>query len=75
MDIAELIDLPNIKVVSVIKNERNHLIITVEATGTSIACHVCGKQITKLHGCDRERKLRHLPVFGKQTFIVYKHNR
>ncbi len=75
MDIAELIDLSNIKVISTTKNNRNHLIITIETTELSVACHTCGKQLTQQHGYDRERKLRHLPVFGKQTTIVYKPHR
>ncbi len=75
MDIAELIDLPNIKVISVTKNDRNHLIIAIETTESSVACHTCGKKLIKLHGYDRERKLRHLSVFGKQTYIIYKPHR
>jgi len=75
MDISELIDLPNIKVSSVTKNDRRHLIIAIETTESSVACHTCGKKLIKLHGCDRERKLRHLSVFGKQTYIIYKPHR
>ena len=71
MEIADLIDLSNIKVTSVIRNANGHLHIRVETTESSVACRSCGKQITKRHGCDRERKLRHLPVFDNPTYIIY----
>ncbi len=61
--------------ISTTQNNRNHLIITIETTEWSVACHTCGKQLTQQHGYDRERTLRHLPVFGKQTTIVYKPHR
>ena len=38
MDIAELIDFPDSKVISVTKNDRHHLIITIETTEFSVAC-------------------------------------
>jgi len=71
MEIADLIDLSNIKVTSVIRNANGHLYIRVETTESSVVCRGCGKQITKRHGCDRERKLRHLPVFDNPTYIIY----
>jgi len=75
MQIANLIDLPNATVTSVTRNDLGHLFITVETTESSIACRVCGKQLTKCHGCDKERTLRHLPVFDNPTYIIYKPNR
>ena len=74
MDIADLIDLQDSKVVDVIL-DKHDILITVETTESSVACHVCGKQLTKRHGYDQERKLRHLSILGKQTYIVYKPHR
>jgi transposase len=74
MNIADLIDLQDSKVVNVVL-DRYDVIITVETTESSVACHVCQRKLTKLHGCDKERKLRHLSILGKRTYIVYKPNR
>lgn len=68
------IDLPGIEVVRV--EEKNlEILIWVEPTDTSGKCHCCGKNITKYHARDRERKIRHMPVFGKPTYIIYKAKR
>lgn len=73
--VDKLVDLPGVNVTDVERNEKGHLLITVETTEQSILCRKCGKQITRRHGCDKERTLRHLPVFGKPTYIIYKPNR
>src|SRR3989338_11240912 len=75
MDIADLIRLQDSKVVNVSIDKRDNIFITVETTESSVACHVCGKQLTKRHGCDQERKLRHLSILGNQTYIIYKPHR
>lgn len=74
MDIADLITLSDSKVVDV-RLDKHDVIITIETTESSVACHVCGKQLTKTHGSDQERKLRHLPILGKKTYIIYKPHR
>ena len=75
MDIANLIDLPAITVIDVTRNAKGHVFITVETTEKYVACRVCGKHLTKRHGYDKERQLRHLPIFGNQTYIIYKARR
>jgi transposase len=75
MDIAAIIDLSDITITEVTKNEMEHLFITVETTESSIPCHKCGKELKKRHGSDSERCLRHLHVFGKPTHIIYKPHR
>ena len=66
MDIAEWIDLSNIKVISTTQNNRNHLIITIETTEWSVACHTCGKQLTMCDGYINAAK----SVFKKKMIIV-----
>lgn len=75
MDIASLIDLPGVKVVDVTRDNKGRVFIMVETTELSTPCRVCRKPLTKRHGCDREIKLRHLPVFGNPTYIIYKPHR
>lgn len=74
MDVADLINLQDSKVVDVIL-DKNDVIIKIETTESSVACRVCGKQLTKRHGSDQERKLRHLSILGKRTYIIYKPHR
>lgn len=33
-------------------------------------CHCCGREINKIHGYDREIKLRHLSILDKPTYII-----
>ena len=70
-----LLNLPDIKVIEYYQNSKNKVFIVVETTETSVACKCCGKQLHKKHGADKKRSLRHLPVFGHPTYIVYKPNR
>ena len=74
MDVADLIELQGSKVINV-SLDKHDIIITIETTESSVACRVCGKQLTKSHGSDQERKLRHLSILGKQTYIIYKPHR
>ena len=75
MDLSQLVDLPNTIVNDAVKNKQGDIFITVETTESSVTCRICKKKITCRHGYDKERKLRHLPVFGRPTFIIYKPHR
>ena len=75
MKIEIPLNLPDAVVMDVTRNNDDDLFITVETTESSVACHICSKQLTKRHGCDKERKLRHLSVFGNHTYIIYKPHR
>lgn len=72
MDLSDLVNLPGTAVTDVTKMKYNEVYITIETSETSVPCRLCGKDIRTHHGCDKERKLRHLPVFGRPTFIIYK---
>lgn len=66
--LATLLDIPDVKVLEVdLIGDEVH--IRVESTQTGTRCRNCGKQLTKPCGHGRERVLRHLPVFGRPTFI------
>ena len=60
-DVADLIELQDSKVVDV-SLDKHDIIITIETTESSVACRVCGRQLTKRHGSDQERQLRQLWV-------------
>lgn len=71
MDLLDLINLSEITITNVTKSKMNEVFITVETTEQSTPCRTCGKKIKTRHGCDKERKIRHLPVFGRPTYIIY----
>ena len=49
MDVADLIELQDSKVVDV-SLDKHDIIITIETTESSVACRVFGKELTKSHG-------------------------
>ena len=51
------------------------IIITIESTKAGTQCGKCGKWITKLHGRDEWVTIKHLPAFGRPTYLRYRPNR
>lgn len=50
----------------------NEVFIYVKSELKETVCRVCGKEIDKFHGYDREIKIRHLSIFGMVTYICIK---
>jgi transposase len=69
------LDIPDVRVLKTELNERGELIITIESTKAGTTCHRCGRWITKSHGHDDWVTLRHLPVFGRPSFLRYRPKR
>jgi len=67
--------IPDIRVLQTEAGERGELIITVESTRGGTACRKCGKWITKAHGRDEWVTIRHLPVFGRPSYLRYRPKR
>ncbi len=66
--LATVLDIPDVEVLKVeLIDDEVH--IHVESTQSGTRCRSCGKRLTKSCGHGRERVLRHLPVFGRPTFI------
>lgn len=65
-----LLDIPGIEIAELEISKEADIIITVKSTVKGTRCHKCGKWITKPYGYGREIKLQHLPMWGKNTFIV-----
>ncbi len=64
-----LLDLPDVRVLSVSKTDRGEWIIHVESTLPSAVCKHCGREIGDLHGLGEPIRLRHLPVFDQPVFL------
>ena len=47
-----------------------HYEIYVKSTLQGCNCHKCGRHITKFHGKDRQKRIRHLPILGRETYLI-----
>ena len=69
------LDIPDVRVVKTEINERGELIITIESTKQGTSCRRCGRWNDKFHGYDDWVSLRHLPVFGRMSYLRYRPRR
>jgi transposase len=69
------LDIPDVRVLKTEFNKRGELIITIESTSTGTSCRWCGTWSTKFHGHDKWVQVRHLPVFGRETYLRYRPRR
>jgi transposase len=67
--------IPEVRVLQTSVGERGEIIITVESTKAGTPCRKCGKWITKPHGRDEWVTIRHLPVFGRPSYLRYRPKR
>ena len=69
------LDIPDVRVLKTEINSHGELIITIESTKLGTACRRCGRWINKAHGQDDWVSVRHLPVFGRPTYLRYRPKR
>jgi transposase len=69
------LDIPDVRVLQTAVGERGEIIITIESIKGGTRCRKCGKWITKLHGRDKWVTIRHLPAFGRPTYLRYRPRR
>ena len=67
--------IPDIRVLKTDINKQGELIITVESTKGGAPCHRCGHLAEVFHGHDSWVRVRHLPVFGRPTYLRYRPKR
>ncbi len=67
--------IPDVRVLKTEMNARGELIVTVESTKMGTKCSRCGHWISKLHGHEDWGVVRHLPVFGRTTYLRYRPKR
>ena len=69
------LDIPDVRVLKTEINAKGELIITLESTKGGTTCHRCGRWIDQFHGHDDWMSVRHLPVFGRPTYLRYRPKR
>lgn len=69
------LDIPDVRVLSTEINKVGDLIITIENTTEGTICRQCGREIRKRHGYDEWTTIRHLPVFGRPSYLRYRPRR
>ena len=66
---VELLKFSNIVVKETLVDKESRIILLVESIEEGTPCHQCGKEVDAFHGHGEEIVLRHLPLFGNETFI------
>jgi transposase len=56
-------------------NRVGELIITIESIKEGTTCRQCGREIRKRHGYEDWTTIRHLPVFGRPSYLRYRPRR
>ena len=74
-DVTIPLGIPNVRVLKTEINKRGEVIITIESTKKGTNCRWCGQWTTKSHGYDKWVQKRHLPVFGRPTYLRYRPKR
>ncbi len=69
------LDIPNVAVQSTEITAENKLLIRVESSQETTGCGVCGREIKCTFGHGQAIQLRHLPVFGLETYIIIRPKR
>jgi transposase len=69
------LDIPDVRVLKTEINARGELIITIESTKAGTVCRRCGRWIDQFHGHDDWVSVRHLPVFGRPSYLRYRPRR
>jgi len=66
------LDIEGLEIIEVKTNREGHYEVYVESTVEGCTCHECGKHITKPHGKDRLKRIRHLPLWGFDPYLIVK---
>jgi transposase len=69
------LNIPDVRVIRSEMNKQGELIITIESTKKGTTCRRCGHWIDKFHGHDEWVTIRHLPVFGRPSYLRYRPKR
>lgn len=63
------LDIPDVEVMNTEITADGNIIIQVESVFETTTCGICGEEIGCTYGHGQEIELRHLSVFGQETYI------
>ena len=66
------LDIEGLEIIEVKTNREGHYEVYVESTVKGCTCYECGKHITKPHGKYRLKRIKHLPLWGRETYLIVK---
>jgi transposase len=64
------LEIECLEIEEVMINREGHYEVHVNSTVEGCTCHVCGKHITKPHGKDRLKRIKHLYRRGRETCLI-----
>jgi transposase len=64
------LDIEGLEIIDVKINREGHYEVYVESTVEGCTCHECCKHITKPHGKDRLKRIKHLYRRGRETYLI-----
>ena len=72
MDLQIPLDIPNVEVLKLDRNNRGEFIITVASKSKTTRCRKCQKEISKIHGYSDTIVLRHTSLFDNAVYMRIK---
>jgi len=64
------LNIEDLEIEEVKINREGQYEIYVKSTKEGCTCHVCGKHIKRYHGKDGQKRIRHLPIKGRETYLI-----
>jgi transposase len=64
------LDIEGLEIEEVKINREGQYEIYVKSTKEGCTCHVCGKHVEKYHGKEGQKRIRHLPILGRETYLI-----
>ena len=69
------LDIPQVDVLATRQTQDGKFIITVASRRETTQCGVCKKTLACNYGHSQEIRLRHLPIFGQETYLALRPRR
>ena len=75
IDFNTLLDIPDVKIEKTEIDSSGDFLVSVRSLIEGTHCHCCGEKTDTSYGFGHEKKIRHLPIFGKRCYIVIRQPR
>ena len=75
LDFSPLLGIEEVVIEKTELNKSNEFLVYVKSTKVGTKCHCCGKQTEDYYCMGEEKKIRHLAIFGKPSYLIIKQPR